>query len=195
MAIGLDSLSGIIPTNFSFSSYTSILLWGGIIAIVVGFAAYFIHMKLKYVYFAEVFRRRQDEFGNNLPTASILSGKAGYFTKKGGKNVFKIKYGKAPWQKIELSKLPDPKYMIGNKVVYLQLNKDNLVQAKVGVDWLGEYNLQPVEDDLKYGAQLDITEKSMILEQKKLSSVTVGIIVMGLIIITGIIVFYFLGKA
>jgi len=183
-----------IPSAGSLSIFISIIVWGVIIISIVGVIGAIIYNKVKYQYVGEVFKRRQSNFDNDAPSAKVISGKAGYFTKKTGKTVFRIKYGPMPWQKIELSKLPDPQYMIGNKVVYFQLNKDNLIQAKIEINWLGEFKLEPVEDDLKYGAMLSMEENNKILDQKKLSPMVVGMIVMGLVLITGIVVFYFLTK-
>ena len=182
-----------IPSVGSLGSFIKILLWGGIFGIGIAGTIIFIRNKIKYQYFGEIFKRRQEDFSTGIPQTKYVAGKAGYFNKK-GKTIFRIKYGLTPWQQVELSKLPDPKYMVGNKVYYLQLNKDNLVQAKMDIDWSGEMTLEPVEDDLKYGAMLDICEKDRILDTKRLGPITVGMIVMGLILVTGIIVFYFLGK-
>ena len=185
---------GAIPTMGSLASFIKMLIGGGILMAILSFVGIIIYNKVKYKYQGEVYRRRQDDLGTGEPTAKIVSGKAGYFTKSGGKNVFRIRFGHMPWQKIEISKLPKAENMIGNKVVYLQLNKDNLVQAKVNIDWKGEFELKPVEDDLKYGAQLNMQENNMILEQKRLTPLVAGIMVIGFILVTGIIVFYFLRK-
>ena len=191
MAFNFNSL---VPSVGSISTFISIIVWGVVIIGVVLIIGTLIYNKVKYKYEGEVYKRRQSDFGSNSPSAKIVSGKAGYFTKKTGKTVFRIKYGPMPWHRIEMSKLPDPQYMIGNKVVYFQLNKDNLIQAKVEIDWLGKFKLEPVEDDLKYGAMLSMEENNKILDQKKLSPMVVGMIVMGLVLVTGIVVFYFLTK-
>ncbi len=186
-------ISQYIPNfgSFSLSSFVSILLWGTLLAAGLGFAIKFIRDKIKYQYQGEIFRRRQNNY-EGLPQSTNVSGKAGYFKTKTGRTVFRIKWGLMPWQVTELAKLPDPNYMVGNKVYYLQLNKDNLVQAKIGIDWNAGLKLEPVEDDLKYGAMLDIYEKDRILDTKKLTPLTVGIAVMGFILVTGLIVYYFI---
>ena len=188
------SFSSFIPNASSISSFINILFWGGLVTVVFVVAGIMIYRKVKYQYYGEIYKRRQGIGGEGIPSAVIVRGKAGYFTKKTGKTVFRIKWGELPWKKIELSKLPDPDHMIGNKVVYLQLNKDNLIQAKVSIDWNGVFKLEPVEDDLKYGAQLSMEENTKILDQKRMSPVVVGMVVMGLILISGIVVFYFLTK-
>lgn len=185
--------------NLGFSagmleSFLVVFAWGSLAGAIISAVGILIYRKIKYVYQGEIFKRRQDDLETGVPQSTIVSGIAGYFNKK-GKTIFRIKYGVMPWSKIELTKLPDPKYMIGNKVYYLQLNKDNWVQAKLFIDWNGELKLEPVEDDLKYGAMLDIYEKDRVLEAGKLSPVVVGMMIMGLIIVSGIVVFYFLSKA
>jgi len=188
------NINSLIPSVGSIGSFVKILLWGLLIGGGLGAVIVLIRNKIKYQYAGEVFKRRQDDFDSGIPQTKHIEGKAGYFTKK-GKTIFRVKYGLMPWQQIELSKLPDPKYMVGNKVYYLQLNKDNLVQARMDINWAGTgMSLEPVEDDLKYGAMLDIYEKDKILDTKRLTPLTVGMIIIGLIIVTGIVVFYFLGK-
>lgn len=184
-----------IPSAGAIGDFISILVWGLLIIGTISIVAIGIRNKIKFAYKAEVFKRRQDDFDTGAPTAKRVEGKAGYFIKrKTGKTVFRIKYGMMPWHMIELTKLPDPQYMLDNKVLYIQLNKDNFVQAKIKVDWTGSMQLNPVEDDLTYGAYLDMDEKSKILQTSKLTPVTVGMIVMGLIIVAGIVVFYFLSE-
>ncbi len=186
-------IQSLLPAGDMLGSFVKVLLWGGVIGLLLSVAKFGIDLKFKYIYRAEIFKKRQDSDG--IPTSIINYGIAGYFKKRSGKTVFRIRYGIRPSQIIELSKLPDPNYMIGNKVVYLQLNKDNFVQAKVSIDWNGKYQLEPVEDDLKFSAELDINEKLRVLDSSKMKPVIVGMIVMGMIIVAGIIVFYFLSKA
>jgi len=186
-------IQSFIPSGNLVGSFVKVLLWGGLLAILLFIAKFGIDLKFKYVYRAEIFKRRQDYDG--IPTANVSYGIAGYFKKRTGKTVFRIRYGIRPSQVIELSKLPDPNYMIGNKVVYQQLNKDNFVQSKVNIDWDGLLKLEPVEDDLKYSAEMDINEKLKILDTTKIKPIVVGMMIMGLIIVAGIVVFYFLGKA
>jgi len=193
----LFSFSQLIPSfNFGgdlIGSFVKVFIFGGIMIFLAIIVKMIISLKFTYIYRAEIFKRRQDYDG--MQTSVVSYGIAGYFKKRSGKTVFRIRYGIRPSQVIELSKLPDPNYMIGNKVTYLQLNKDNFVQAKVKIDWEGKFQLEPVEDDLKFSAQLDIDERNRVLDTQKIKPVVVGMIVMGMIIVAGIIVFYFLSKA
>jgi len=196
MAITLGSLfSRFIPSGANIGSVVWTMLWVIIAAVVIIVVGIFIRNRIKYVYYGLVFKRRQESL-DGIPQAMTVQGKAGYFKKKTGKNVFRIKYGPMPWQIIETSQLPDPKYMMGNTVVFLQIQKDNYAQAKISVDWEGKnFELEPIDDSLKYGAQIELNEIDRILDTRKISTTTVGLIIIGLIIVTGIIVYYFLGKA
>lgn len=194
MPINAGSLTGYLP-SFSGSSLIPTLLWGLLLIGGTVLAIMFIKNRLKYKYYGLVFKRRQESF-DGLPQAMLVQGKAGYFKTKTGKTVFRIKYGIMPWMKVQTSQLPDPQYMLGNTVIILQLQKDNYTQAKIAVDWEGSnFKLEPIDDSLKYDAMLELSEIDKVLDNKKLSPITVGLIIMGLIIVSGIVVFYFLGKA
>ncbi len=180
----------------SMSSFVTTMIWGAVVLIAVTFIAVFIRNKIKYAYYGYIYKKRQGDDLTKIPSSKTIKGKAGYFT-KGGKTVFRIKFGMMPWQQIELSKLPDPTYMIDNNVYYLQLNKDNYVQAEMRIDWEGEnrgLSLEPVEDDLKYGAKLNLAEMDKILIPKSTFEKVIPFIVLGLIIFTGIIIMYFVQK-
>ena len=196
MAVDLSSItSKIIPTGINASSMIWTVIWIIGAGIVLTVLVVFIKNKLKYVYYGLVFKRRQDNI-EGVPQAMTVQGKAGYFKRKSGKTVFRIKYGMMPWQKIETSQLPDPKYMLGNTVAFLQLQKDNFAQAKMKVNWEGEtFKLEPIDDSLKFDALLELSEIDKVLATKKMAPVTVGMVVIGLILVAGIIVYYFLGKA
>lgn len=196
MAVDLGSFTRWIPTDFSSGIVmTRTILWGLIAGVLIIFIVSFIRNKVKYTYYAICFKRRQESF-DSIPQAMVVQGKAGYFKTKLGKTVFRIKYGVAPWQRIETSQLPDPKHMVGNTVIFLQLQKDNYAQAKIDIDWEGStFKLEPVDDSLKYDAMLELSEIDKVLESKKMSATTMGIIIIGLIFVAGIIVYYFLSKA
>lgn len=191
----LGSLSNYLPSMGSWKDVVSMVVWGFLLIGGTTFIALFIKQKVKYKYFGIVLKRRQS-LESGVPESAVNYGKAGYFfDRKTGRTVFRIKYGMFPWQQFEMSKLPDPNFMIGNMVAYEQLNKDNLVQCKIDVDWTGKFKLAPVEDDLKHAAYLDFYEKEKVLNTSKMTPITVGFIVLGVILVAGIIVFYFLSKA
>ena len=191
--VNLGGVSNLLPSFGSWQSLMSTFIWGLVLIGVIVFGAIYARNKIKYKYFGIIFKRRQSTDG--MPESVMNYGKAGYFiSKKKRRTIFRVKFGAMPWQVVELSKLPDPKYMIGNMVAYEQLNKDNLVQCKINVDWNGGLNLKPVEDDLKHAAYLDFYDKEQVLSTSKLTPLTVGFVVLGVILTAGIIVFYFLSK-
>ena len=193
MAIGLDTMGDYVP-EFSSSFFTT-LLWGVLLIGGVTFLVIFLRNRLKYQYYGLIFRRRQVGF-DGLPQGHLQQGKAGYFKTRTGKSVFRIKWGMMPWMKVETSQLPDPKFMMGNTVVFLQVQKDNYAQARIDVDWEGrDFKLEPIDDSLKFDALLELSEVDKVLDQKRLSPTVVGMMIIGLILIAGIVVFYFLGKA
>lgn len=186
--------SQLIPNVGSWDSFFSILIWGVIFIGLITTAAIYGRNKVKYTYRAEVFKRRQEDFDSGIPSSKSIEGKAGYFVVR-GRTVFRIRYGWLPWQQIELTKIPDPKYMVDSKVYYIQLQKDNYVQAKFSIDWEGDFSLKPVEDDLKYGAQLDMMQKDAILNTKTTWEKFGGPIMMSFIFIAGIMAMYFVSKS
>lgn len=195
MAIDLGRLGGLFGMD-AISSFTTTIIWGLLAVSLVTMIAIIIRNKVKYVYYGFIFKRRQDDLDTDLQTSKTIQGKAGYFNKK-GKTIFRIKFGAMPWHQVELTKLPDPDFMIGNQVYYIQLNKDNYAQAKMTIDWEGKgrgLSLEPVEDDLKYGAKLDLAEKSGILNPKSAFERVAPFLVLGLIIFAGIITMYFIQK-
>jgi len=195
MATDLGSItSNILPSGVNLGSMVWTIIWIIGVGAVLTLIGMFIRNRLKYVYYGLVFKRRQENL-EGIPQAMTVQGKAGYFKRKSGKSVFRIKYGVMPWQKIETSQLPDPKYMLGNTVILLQLQKDNFTQAKIKVDWEGSFSLEPIDDSLKFDALLELSEVDNVLATKKMTPVTVGMFIIGLIIVAGIIVYYFLGKA
>lgn len=188
--------TNLIPSASFFAQFGKTLFWGLIIIVALIVAGFIVRDKIKYQYYATILKKRQSNLITGEPESSVLSGKAGYFKKKSGKWVFRVKYGKMPWQLIETSKIPDPEHMIGNRVFYIQIQKDNLVQAKLDIDWtLKKVKINPVEDDTKFAAYLEMEEASRVLDTSKLTPMTVGMIVMAFIIVTGVIVFYFLTQA
>lgn len=189
------SISGSLP-SFSLGSMITTLLWILVVGVVLTAGGFWVRDKIRYQYHSTIFRRRQDNPMTGEPESAVLDGKSGYFPKKSGKTVFRIKYGKMPWQVMETSKLPNPKYMLGNRVFFSQIQKGNIVQQKIKVDWrLNDVEINPVEDDVKFQAQMEMTENRTVLAARSMSPVTVGIIVLGVIVVAMTIGFYFMSQA
>jgi len=200
MAFDFGSLASYIPMDFgSGIGMLKVLLWSLIIGGGLGFLVVFLRNKIKYQYYGLVFKRRQESL-EGIPQAMLVQGKAGYFKKKSGRTIFRVKYGFMPWQQVETSQLPDPKFMLGNTVVFLQVQKDNFAQAKIVVNWEGSeeegniFKLEPIDDSLKFDALLELSEMDRVLDTKRMTPMVVGMMVIGFIIVTGIIVLYLVGR-
>ncbi len=197
----MDGISGTLG-GFSMAGvmqFLMIIVWGIIIIVPITVIALAIRNHMKYAYTARVFKRRQGDPFSGLPQSKKIEGKAGYFKRrKTGQTVFRIKFGKMPWQQIEVTKMPNPDHMQGNEVTYLQVQKDNFIQARSEIDWqTATTRIYPVEDDTTYGVNLDMKQKGTVLsssgERFKQNALMVGGMVM--LLVAGIIVFYFLSKA
>jgi len=143
-----------------FGSYSGITsgLWQGfkyflyiipVIIIIVWIIAYYRNKKT-YCYPVRIFRIREQ--GKVLES----NFRGGYIGRKNSAPYFCIKTGKWWWQKVELTKTPNPKYLDEqDRVYYLQIDIDTYVQLKRKFDG-GIMRLIPVEPDIKYGAILSI---------------------------------------
>lgn len=186
-----------IMSWFSASSIGTVLtflLYGAIVLIPLVGVGIWIRNKYKYKYEGEVHKRRERDPVTGEPQSKKLEGPAGYFQDKQGATVFRIKYGWKPWDIIETRELPDPEHMSNdNRAIYLQYDKDNLVQAKKKIDWdVGDVKIKPISDNLKWSAQQDILAQERTLHSGstlKRRMMELGALV--LIILGGIIVFYF----
>lgn len=189
------SVSRFIPSGGAIGSFLSTIIWGLIICTIIIVASLYIKNLLKYQYYGIVLKKRQNDPITGEPRPNIIYGKAGYFKTKSGRIVFKIKYGKMPWQILQMTTTPDPNYMMGNLVIFEQIHKDNFVQAKIEVDYNGSFvRIFPVDDDTRYGAQLEMSEYKGIFNSSKVNGTVLTIGAMTLILVTGIIVMYFVSK-
>lgn len=193
-SIGIGAVGGLFST----------LLWGLLGAGLVGVFIYFLNSKMKYKYNVLVIKRRDSKYKtiNDDKSDIVISGKGGYFKQKNtGRTEFRIKTGSKPSDQIVLTKMPDPRYMIGNLVIYQQVQKDNMVQSEINTKWTVEnekgyeVEISPVEDDTKHSAWLDMAEVEKVLNADGNKAVKTAATVLGFIIVGGIIVFWFLRDA
>jgi len=81
--------------------------------------------------------------------------KGGYIGRKNSAPFFQIKTGKWPWQKINLTTTPNPKYLDEqNRVYYKQIDINTYIQLQRTLG--SDIDYSPVECDVKYAAVLDI---------------------------------------
>jgi heme A synthase len=124
-----------------------LMLVGAVIFIIASFA----RGRIVYKYPVRIFKTR--EYGG----VKELNCKGGYIGRKNSASFFQIKTSKwLPWKKINLNTTPNPKYMDqDNRVYYWQIDLDTYVQMRRTFD-KSVVSFAPVEQDVKYGAILDI---------------------------------------
>lgn len=192
--LAAQTIDRVVPSAGNFADLLGMFVWGFLIIVVVGLAVYLARQFIKYRYRGEVHLRRQTDWGSGVPTSKILEGRAAYIRKK-GINIFRIRYGFMPWQLIDIGKLPNPEYMVGNKVYFLQYNVGELVQARKVVDWQTEkIRIEPVDNTTKDAAKRELGAYANILTTQRISPQMLAIATMGFIIMTGIIVLYFVSQ-
>jgi len=128
------------------------ILWTLIVGLIIVGIVSFIKGKNTYRYPVRIFKVRE----NGGTKESNCKG--GYIGRKNSGSFFRIKTGIFPWQTIDLNTTPDPRYMDqDNRVYYKQIDVGTYIQLKRDFD--DENNsvmFSPVEQDVKYGAVLDI---------------------------------------
>ena len=192
---GLSVITKIIPSGGSLTNMFSAFIWLLLVLGGVGLVIYLIRQASTYKYRGEIILRRQEDWETALPTGKTLSGKAGYVNVK-GRLVFRIRYGMLPHQVIDILKLPNPKYMAGNTAYFLQYNIGEIVQAKKIINWnTSTINVEPIDNTTKDSAKQELSMYSQILSTTRISPQLVAIATMGFILVTGIIVLYFISKA
>lgn len=190
----VKDLGGKFIPSGNLGDFVGMLVWGFIFLAAVIVVVIMVKNFVKYRYAGEVYKRRQNDPLTGEPQSVVISGKAGYF-KKNGIPTFRIKYGFLPWQQVEIMKLPDPKYMVGNKAIFYQYNIGEIVQAKAVMDWnKGDVIIEPVDSTTKAAAKLEVSQYSAIFSTKKLLQENAGIVIMGFLFIAGIVAMYFVSK-
>jgi len=130
-----------------------------------------IRNKMIFKYPVRIFRVRENG------KVTELNKYGGYITRKGSSPFFRIKIGGKLWgwwKKVDLLTTPDPRYMDEqNRIYYLQIDVNTFVQMrrKINVEektitdengkkkkvlYGDNFELTPVESDVKYGAILGI---------------------------------------
>jgi hypothetical protein len=141
----LGSVTGFF-SGFSFLWVVVVL----VIALFVSVIASIIRGRVIYKYPVRIFRARENG------TIKEFNCKGGYIGRKNSASFFQIKTGRFPWQKINLNTTPMPKYMDqDNRVYYKQIDLGTYIQLqRIFIE--DEVRFAPVEQDVKYGAILDI---------------------------------------
>lgn len=193
---GLEAIQKFIPGDGgNLAGMFGAFIWMFLILVVVAMVIFGIRQAVTYKYRGELTLRRQEDWESSAPTGKTLSGRAGYVSVKGRK-VFRIRYGIMPGQVIDIYKLPDPKYMSGNTAYFLQYNIGEIVQAKKTINWQTDtIEIEPVDNTTKDAAKMELGTYAQIFNSQRVSPQIVAIATMGFILVTGIIVLYFITKA
>jgi len=138
--------------------------------------------KATYKYPVRIFRIREQ--GKVLES----NYKGGYIGRRNSAPFFSIKTGRWWWNRIELTKTPNPKYLDEqDRVYYMQIDADTYVQMKRKFDDR-IMSLIPVEPDIKYGAILSIQRIKDVLRLEptwKKVMPYVALIIVGIVLIVG----------
>jgi len=196
--VAAEDIASAVTGWFSASSVESLIttfVWSFGAIIIIALIGFFIRDKIKYKYYGEVHKLRQNSWESGAPSSKIVKGKAGYFVSK-GLPVFRIRFGPMPWQLIDIKKLPDPAYMQDSTAFFLQYNVGEYVQSKVIIDYeTDEIKIEPVDSTTKAGAKQDLAAFSRVFETSSRLQENMGIAVMGFVMIGGLIAYYFVNKA
>jgi len=162
-----------------------ILLIGAILYVIISA----IRGKMIFKYPVRIFKTR--EHG----TVKEQNCKGGYIGRKNSASYFQIKTGMFPWQKINLNTTPNPQYMDqDNRVYYKQIDLNTFVQLKRS--FTGDaINYDSVEQDVKYGAILDIQRIKEILRTESTWKKLAPYFALVIIFIFGVLAFYFVTNA
>ena len=113
------ALTGWLQSSFWYLVYGALGIGG--LAMILNY----IRNKQIYKFKVRVRRRR----GTAAPEEGIY--KAGYITDKNGFQTFRIKTGRWPWQKKDLDKLPDTRWIDGITFHYQQKDPQTWIQTRV----------------------------------------------------------------
>jgi len=135
-------------------SAISIAYWTIALLIIFGFFVcliIFIRNKYIFKYPVRIFRIREN--GKVIESNYV----GGYIGRKNSAPFFRIKAGFFPWQVIDLTTTPNPKYLDEqNRVYYKQIDVDTYIQMKRTFVEDKGVTYTPVASDVKYGAILSI---------------------------------------
>jgi hypothetical protein len=161
------------------------LLWITLIGVVLFLVISTIRNKAVFKYPVRIFKTRE---GGAVKEQNC---KGGYIGRKNSASFFQIKLGMMPWQKVNLNTTPNPKYMDqDNRVYYKQIDLGTYIQLQRHFD-KDVISFSGVEQDVKYGAILDIQRIKEILRTDSPWKKLAPYFALVLIFIFGILAFWF----
>lgn len=160
------------------------VFWIFIIGVIITWIIVLLRNRIVYIYPVRIFKTR--ESGG----VKEINWKGGYIGRKNSASFFKIK-GRFPWQKINLNTTPNPKYMDqDNRVYYKQIDLGSYIQLKRNFD-RDAIIFSPVEQDVKYGAILDIQKIKEVLRVENPWKKVAPYFALVIVFIFGILGFWF----
>lgn len=173
-----EVLQGFLGFNWWIAFW--VLLGVGLVTVVI----MQIRKKIIFIYPVRIYKSRENG------GVKEVNGIGGYVGRKNSASFFQIKVGRNPFKKINLNTTPNPKYMDqDNRVYYKQIDLGTYVQLKREfTDNAIEFDA--VEQDVKYGAILDIQKiRSVLNTESKFKQLT-PIIGMVLLFMLAIILYW-----
>jgi hypothetical protein len=172
----------VLKTILNFNWW--MIFWGlmaiGIIVVVI----MQIRKKMIFKYPVRIFKARENG------EVKEVNGIGGYIGRKNSASFFRIQVGKMPWNKINLNTTPTPKYMDqDNRVYYKQIDLNTYIQMRRTFSG-NTVNFEPVEQDVKYGAILDIQKIRTVLNTESKLKQLAPVIGMVLIFILAIVLYW-----
>lgn len=114
----------------------------------------------------------------------------GYIGRKNSASYFQIKTGKMPWMKVNLNTTPNPKFMDEqNRVYYKQIDLGTYIQLKRTFA-NNAVTFDAVEQDVKYGALVDVQKVRNVMNTESKFSKYGPIIGMVLMFMLAIILYW-----
>jgi len=180
----LDSMFGWV-SGFNFWWVFWTLMVAGVIFVIVSM----IRNKVVFKYPVRIFRARENG------GVKELNCKGGYIGRKNSASFFQIKTGKWPWQKVNLNTTPIPQYMDqDNRVYYKQIDLSTYIQLRRTFN-KDAVQFEPVEQDVKYGAILDIQRIKDVLRSESTWKKIAPFVALVIVFIFGIMAFWFVTNA
>jgi hypothetical protein len=178
-----DIIGGAISAFSGFDFWW--ILWVFLIGLIVLSLISMIRTKAIFKYPVRIFKTRENG------AVKEQNCKGGYIGRKNSASYFQIKTGMFPWQKINLNTTPNPKYMDqDNRVYYKQIDLGTYIQLKRNFD-NSSVCFDAVEQDVKYGAILDIQRIKEVLRTESPWKKIAPYFALVVIFIFGILAFWF----
>lgn len=175
-------LESVVASMLKFNWW--IVFWSLLVIGIIVMVIMQIRKKMVFKYPVRIFKARENG------GVKEVNGVGGYIGRKNSASFFQIQIGKLPWNRVNLNTTPDPRYMDqDNRVYYKQIDLSTYIQMK-RTFLANEVRFEPVEQDVKYGAILDIQKIRSVLNTESKLKQLAPIIGMVLIFILAIVLYW-----